>query len=433
MLLENCSYYTERKIRKGSILIDENIIEEVGKHSLRSRVSENEEKIDLKDRLVIPGIICAHTHAYSAFAFAFKPTGEIKTFYDQLAKFWWPLDQSLDREMVYHSALFTAAEYLRHGVTTIFDHHASPNALNGSLELLASGFKEGGIRSSLSYEVTDRYGKNKAKEAISENENFAKKYRGGKKDEMLSAQIGLHASFTLNETTLEKCQEIAERLGVGLHFHLAEGKIDQEDSKKRFGKSAVRRFYDRGILNERSIAAHCVNLSNRDMNLLAKTGVWAITNPRSNANNGVGIAPVERMQKKNIKIGIGNDGLGHNMLEEAKDLVYMQNAGERRPSFFNPKNSEDILFKNNSELASSCFKRGVGEIKKGFYADLVIFDFKPLSNSIDIMNLDSSNISSVIVNGTFVIRDKKFHLDPEKYTKFFEKSVEKLEESCLKY
>ena len=432
MLLENCSYYADGKVRKGSILIEGNLIEEVKKRNSKNGIPRNEEKVDLNGKLVIPGIICAHTHAYSGFAFAFKPTGKIKTFYDQLSKFWWPLDQSLDREMIYHSALFTAIEYLKHGVTTIFDHHASPNALSGSLELLAKGFKEIGIRSSLCYEVSDRYGQSKAEEALAENENFAKKYRGGKKDEMLSAKIGLHASFTLDESTLEKCMEIADRLKVGMHFHLAEGKIDQDDCKERFGKSAAQRLYDSGALNKNSLAAHCVNLSDEDMKLLAKTGVWAITNPRSNANNGVGTAPIDRMQNQKIRIGIGNDGLGHDMLEEVKDLVYMQNARKKKPSFFNQKIAEDILFKNNSRLASECFGRGVGKIKKGFYADLVIFDFKPLSSSIDIMNIGSPKISSVMVNGTFVIREKKFQSDLGKYTKLFERSVEKLGRSCLK-
>jgi len=380
MLLENCRYRTpEGVIKEGSIRIEHGIIETVG--DITSERGESTE--DMKGKLVIPGLICYHTHAYSALAFAFHTKERPRDFESILKNLWWPLDSVLDREEVYCSGLLTAMEYLRHGVTTIFDHHASKNFIAGSLEELRRGFERIGIRGSLSYEVTDRYGEEKAKEAIRENEDNIKRNGG---------LVGLHASFTLSDETLAKCAELAEKLDTGFHLHLAEGKIDNRDAVERGYRSAADRLNRFGVLNENSIVAHCVNVSADDIRLLKRTNV--ATCPGSNANNGVGIMDLKKMLDEKIDVVLGNDSFGYDMLEEARRLSFLQNlrAKEQRHIFI------DALFRG--DVASKLLDRKVGKIERGYSADLVVLKDWPAIESMD--------MEHVMVDGRWIIRDGKF-------------------------
>jgi putative selenium metabolism protein SsnA len=428
MLLENCRIFDGKGIKKGSISTNENIISEIGKALKKGR---DEEKIDVKERLILPGLICAHTHAYSAFAFSFPIKGKPKSFGEILKKLWWPLDQCLDKQSIYWSAILTGIRYLRNGVTTLIDHHASPNALSGSLPELTRGFKEIGIRACLSYEVSDRYGTIKTKEAIAENERFIKGWGKGKRDELISALFGLHSSFTLNLETLRECAEAAKKLDVGFHLHLAEGKIDEINSLKRFNKSLVNHLKEEGILSSKTLAAHCVNLKEKDIKLLKEIKIKVITNPRSNAANGVGIMPLKQMMEEGIRVGIGNDAYGYDMLEEVKALQFMQSLRLKNPSALSPKSLNNIMFINNSSIASNLFKRKVGQIKEGAYADLVILDIKPFTNELNLMNLDSSLINSVMVAGRWIIKNKRFLNGLGKYEEGIEKTAERIREKAL--
>ena len=430
MLIENCSIFSRKGIKKGSISIENNVIGRIGKALKKGR---DEERIDVNGRLVLPGMVCAHTHTYSAFAFAFPAKDKSEDLEGILKNLWWQLDQCLDRETVYWSAVLTSRRYLRNGVTTLIDHHASPNALRGSLSTLAEGFKKFGIRSCLSYEVTDRYGEKKAREAIRENERFAREFGGGRKDEMFSALFGLHASFTLSSETLQKCFEIANKLDVGFHLHLAEGKADVTDALKRFKKPLIQHLMNEGILNKKTLAAHCVNLNKKDLQLLKKTNAKVITNPRSNANNGVGMMPLDGMLREGITVGIGNDGLGYDMIEETKALQCMHSLSAKRPSVLSSEILNEILFLNNSKIASSLFKKKVGEISEGAYADLVIMDVKPFDNKLNLMNLDTSLVDSVIVDGGWKIKNKKFVFGLEESEKEIERVAKRIRKKRLQF
>ena len=383
MLFENCRYRTSSgAIKEGSIRIEGKSIEGVG--DIKADRAENRE--DLKGRLVIPGLICYHAHAYSALAFAFNVKDKPKGFESILKNLWWPLDSMLDREEVYCSGVLTAVEYLRHGVTAIFDHHASKNFISGSLQELSNAFEHVGIRGSLCYEVTDRYGEEKTREAIRENENNIKRCGG---------LVGLHASFTLSDETLARCAEVAEKHGTGFHVHLAEGEIDNRDAIGRGYKSAADRLDKFGILNKESIVAHCVNVSAEDTKLLRKTDV--ATCPGSNANNGVGIADFKALLDEGVNVVLGNDSFGYDMIEEAKRLSFLQNLRTKEQCQI----PSGILF--NSDPASRLLGSKIGRIEKGYSADLVVLR--------DWFSMESMDIEHVMVDGQWVIRDRGFVMD----------------------
>ena len=196
----------------------------------------------------MPGMICAHTHFYGAFARGLAiPGAPPKDFVEILQKLWWPLDKSLTEADVRASAEVMLVDAIRHGATTLIDHHASPNAIDGSLDVIAEAVDVSGLRAVLCYEVTDRDGMGKSSAGIRENVRFIKRTRrekvaGGR----VAATFGLHASLTLSEETLDDCREAAPD-NTGFHIHVAESEADEYDSLAKSGRRVVDRLQERGI------------------------------------------------------------------------------------------------------------------------------------------------------------------------------------------
>ena len=235
-------------IQDGAILIEDGKITEVGATGEMKNKYPSAEELDADGMLVLPGAICAHTHFYGAFARGMYIPGEpARNFVQILEKLWWRLDLALDDEGTRLSALVCLADAIRHGTTTLMDHHASPNAIEGSLDIIAEAVKQSGLRACLCYEVTDRNGDEGAKAGIAENVRFARaQAQDGSPN--LKAMFGLHAAFTVSDRTLEHCVGEAQMLGVGFHTHLAEDAADEDDSLRKYEMRIARRFLRRGVL-----------------------------------------------------------------------------------------------------------------------------------------------------------------------------------------
>src|SRR5512133_199930 len=171
--------------------------------------------LDARGQMVFPGNICAHTHFYGTFSRGMAIPGNAPANFSQiLEKLWWPLDKSLTEDDVRYSALLCLVDAIRHGTTTLIDHHASPHFIDGSLDVIADAVEQAGVRASLCYEVTDRDGPEKAKSGIAENARFIKR----DKSPLLGAAFGLHAALTLSDETLDLCRAaVGEE--VGFHTH----------------------------------------------------------------------------------------------------------------------------------------------------------------------------------------------------------------------
>ena len=358
----------DRVIQNGYVLIRNGIIAEVGEEAFK--VEKGVNLIDVKGRVLLPGLINMHTHLYSSLARG-MPFPQVNSFYDILERIWWKLDKALDEEDIYLSALLGLMDSVRRGVTTLFDHHSSPNFTRGSLDIIEKAVRDVGVRASLSYEVTDRNGRKKRDEAIEENVRFIEKVKG---DSRVKSTFGLHASFTLSEETLDICVEKKGSLNVGFHIHVAEGPEDEEDSIRKYNERVVERLSRWGILGEKSLLIHGVHLDRREIEILRDTKTPLIHNPSSNLNNAVGMAPLTQMLKNSIVIGLGTDGFGEDILGEMKNAFLLLKHGEKDPNI----GVEAFGFlKNNSRLASLHFGKTLGRIEKGALGDVVLYDYKP--------------------------------------------------------
>ena len=237
-----------------------------------------------------PGMVCAHHHLYSTLARGMPaPPATPRRFGEILELIWWRLDRALDLEMIRWSAMLGALEALEHGTTAIIDHHESPNAIEGSLDVIAKACAEVGVRVVCAYGITDRHGPDGARRGLEENRCFIES--GGR------GLVGVHASFTCTDETLEAAAGLARELGVGVHIHVCEGPEDS-DAPHRL----------RHLSDDSWLLAHCVHLPEDPV----MAGTIA-HNPRSNLNNGVGYAHPLRFENP---VTLGSDGIGAAMLEE---------------------------------------------------------------------------------------------------------------------
>ncbi len=405
-------------LESKALLIQDGLIQEIGNEAELKTSHPGEEILDAQGQMVMPGLICAHTHFYGAFSRGMAVPGEpSRNFQEILANLWWKLDKGLDEEGVRYSALALLADATRYGCTTLFDHHASPNCIDGSLDIEAEAVLESGLRASLCYEVTDRDGEEKALAGIRENGRYISGVEAGNYSPMLRAHFGLHASLTVSDETLEKC--IAENNGrVGFHSHAAEGIVDQEDSLTKYGKRVVERFAEAGVLGEDTILAHGVHVTPHEIDLLAQSGSWLSHQPRSNMNNAVGVAPVEEMLKQGVKVCLGNDGFSNAMWQEWFFAYLIQKDQQADPRAMNGYDVIKIAVENNSRLATQTWDGlRIGVIEKRAAADLILVDYHPIT-PLHAGNLPwhilfgfrDGMVTSTIAGGKLLMKDRELLL-----------------------
>lgn len=384
----------------------------------------NEETLDAHGQLVMPGNICAHTHFYGAYSRGMAIPGTAPSgFVEILEKLWWPLDRALDQKSVAASAAVCIADAIRHGTTTLFDHHASPEFIEGSLDEIFNIVEKSGIRASLCYEVTDRNGLEQADEGIKENVRFAEFVKKNRPlNGRVAATFGLHASLTLSDATLEKARKSIPE-DIGFHIHVAESEADEYDSLTKSGTRVVDRLHRLGILGPKAIVAHAVHVDDAELQILAETGTWVTHQPRSNMNNAVGMAQVESMDRMGIKMCLGNDGFSNTMWDEWKAAYLSHKLWHRDPRRMNGSLVAKMAIQRNRELVSNQFNGvEVGVIKPGTCADLILVDYHPYtpmtSGNIPwhiLFGFNESMITTTIVDGRILMRDRKIlSMDEEK-------------------
>lgn len=368
--------------------------------------------IDATGKIVLPGFINSHMHFYSSFVKGLGKAEPSSNFVEILNNLWWRLDKKLGLEDVYYSALVACIDAIKHGTTTLIDHHASPLALRGSLFKIAEAVQRAGLRASLCYEVSDRDGEEIANEGIAENMEFGR-YCQEQKSDSLYAHFGLHASFTLSNKTLEKCVSSAGELGMGFHVHTAEAMSDQEQTIKDTGMRVMERFHKFGLTGRKSIFAHCVHLSDSERELLRGSDSIAVHNPQSNMNNAVGVAPFLNMMQNGQLVGLGTDAMTTNMLEELRSCLWVHKltSGNPQAAFME---AVTALTRNNALIANRFFPGGIGELKSGNKADVILMDYEsstPFDTSTFyghlVFGLSQSMVDTVIANGRVLMRQKQ--------------------------
>ncbi|MBA4420868.1 MAG: hydrolase [Anaerolinea sp.] len=372
-----------------------------------------EEQLDAKRQYIMPGNICAHTHFYGAYARGMAiPGAAAKDFPEILQKLWWPLDKSLAVEDVYNSTQICLLDAIKHGTTTLIDHHASPNAIEGSLDQIAKAAVEMGVRVSCCYEVTDRDGMELSHRGIGENIRFIKQLKQEPND-LLAASFGIHSSLTVSDETLEACRKAAGD-ETGFHIHVAEHEVDEYDSLAKSGTRVVDRLEKFGILGTKSIVVHAVHIDAKEVEILARTKTWVTHQPRSNMNNGVGLGNVESFIRAGVSVCVGNDGFSNAMWDEWKTAYLAHKLWNRDPRRMGGYEVVKMAITNNANLANIFFpKAPIGVLKEGAYADLMFVDYHPYTEMTAgnlpwhiIFGFSNRDVTATIAAGKVLMKDR---------------------------
>ena len=370
------------------------------------------ERLNARGQYVLPGGICAHTHFYGAYARGMAIPGPAPHDFPQILKqLWWPLDTALDRESVRASALVCLVDAIKHGTTSLVDHHASPNFIDGSLDVIGDAVDESGLRAVLCYEVTDRDGMDKMRAGIAENLRFMTKSAAHPR---IQSVFGLHASLTLSDESLCACAD-AIPAEAGFHIHVAEHEADEEDSLRRSALPVVERLDQYGIWRDSSIAAHCVHINAAERDILRERGVWVSHQPRSNMNNGVGAADIDGLLAAGIKLCLGNDGFSNNMWAEWKAAYLLHKVVNRDPRRANGAHIAQMAWQNNARLLERFFSgETIGEIVPGAVADLIFVDYQPFTPLTAgnlpwhlLFGFEASMVTTTICAGRILMRDRE--------------------------
>jgi len=363
--------------------------------------------IDLHGALLMPALINCHTHLYSTLARGIHLRGPAPADFPSILKnLWWRLDRALSEEDVYYSALIGLIDSAKCGVGTVIDHHSSPTACAGSLDAVERAFREVGLRGATCYEVSDRNGKSAAEQGIRENIRFLERRKPGS---LVGAMFGLHASFTIGDRTLGACREANQSWKAGFHVHVAEDRCDH---------GAVARLAEAGVLDEKSIAAHCVHVTRSERAMLSRRQVNVVHNAQSNCNNAVGIADLPALSRSSVAVGLGSDGCSPRMWDEFKAAYHLQKVRARDPRVAAGE-VYAAAFRNNREIARKVLGVTIGRIETGARADLLLLDYRP-PTPIEPANLfghllygiANAPVDSLMVDGRWVVRGGRcVHID----------------------
>ena len=356
-------------VASGNLRVAGGKIVDVGNNTA---AAPGDEIVDCGGAVLMPGLVNGHTHLYSALAAGMPaPPRPPQNFSEILQFIWWRLDRAHTLESVEVSGQIGALAALRCGTTTLIDHHASPNAIDGSLTALENGIAAVGCRGVLCYEVTDRNRPGEGRQGLDENERYIKECKL-RADSRFAALVGAHASFTLDEETLVDCVELAHRIGVGIHIHAAEDPVDARITRERFGRGLIEQFEHTGLLDvPGTILAHGTHLSDAEIAAVnARTHLALAHNPSSNMNNGVGYTPVAKFARPPL---LGTDGIGADMWHEARIAEFKSHdAGLPLPFGQSIK-----MLGESARFASKCLGVKLGVLEPGAAADLVLTNYRP--------------------------------------------------------
>jgi len=399
----------------GDVAVSDGRIEAVLERSpnrFESADPANKSEFDLQGRLLTVPNVNFHEHIYSRLAKGLPISGPMGNFTEILESLWWKLDRDLDLDMVAASARMTAIEAIQNGVTYLFDHHASPFAVEGSLKTIAAELKSFGLRAALSFEISDRNGTEVTQKSIDETVNFISDHS----DDDMKGMVGLHALFTVSDRTLQQIAKLLPDLKTGIHIHVAEDKADVRKNMAQHKLSVAQRLQKFGLLNNRSLLIHGVHLTADDYPIIKKHGAALVYNPDSNLNNAVGLPDYDKVPEE-IPILAGTDGMHANVGRSLKQLFLLYrhqgNSFEKTFDWFQK------IFFDQLRFVRSYFP-DFPLLRQNDRADFIVWDYRPPTP------LHGDNfwghfiygaleypVHTVVQNGRLLLRERKLERETD--------------------
>lgn len=402
ILIKNTSILTmnaqNELLENKSIAIEDDKIKYIGDVPIDFKADK---VIDGMDKVVMPGLVNAHTHVAMSL---FRNYADDLPFWEWLTEKIWPIEEKLTPEDVYWGSMLSIIEMIKSGVTCFNDMYFF-------MEETARAVSGSGMRARLSRGLTGQAASKdlKLNENIKLHENW-----NNKGDGRITVMLGPHATYTCSPEYLGETVKVAKELNVGLHIHISESKKEVDDNFAQYGVSPVKHLENIGVFEIPTIAAHCVHLSDEDIDILAKNRVSVVNNPGSNLKLGNGFARVEKLLEKGVNVALGTDGSSSNnnlnMFEEINLAATINKAVNNNPISIPAITALEMATKNGAKALQ--LDGEIGSIEVGKKADIIIIDFKqphlyPRYNIISSLaySAQASDVETVIINGNIVMEN----------------------------
>ncbi len=393
-------------ITDGAVAVTGSDITDAGTYMSISNKYTCDNIIDGKNKVLMPGLINTHTHAAMVY---FRGLADDMPLQDWLEKHIWPVEMKwLTADFVDDAIELACLEMLKSGVTTYTDQYFYQDVAGRKLDKI-------GMRGVLGSGVIDFPWKDVAQSPDDYFNNAEELIKNFKDNELVTPCIAPHATYTCGPDNYKRAKELADKYDVPLHTHLAETQFEVAECQKRFGKTPVEYLNDIGVLSDRVSAAHCVWVTDKEIEILAEKKVGVAHCMESNLKLASGIAPVPKMIKAGVKVAFGTDGAASNndlsILGEMSTAAKVHKAISQDPTVIDSRTALLMATRNGAELFGLGDK--TGSIKPGKKADLVLADLnKPhLTPLYDIYShitysMRSSDIDTVMVNGKIVVNNR---------------------------
>lgn len=371
--------------------------------------------LDASGCIIIPGLVNTHTHAPMVY---FRGLSDDLPLMDWLDTYIFPAEaRFVNAEMVYHSSLLAIAEMILAGTTTFCDGYffeagvARAAIESGIRAMVANGFADFPTP-----EISDP-AKN---EYVARS--FVEKWTGI--SPLVSPALFCHAPYTCSPKTLRKIKEVARNTGAFFLTHVAETKNEVQEIKDRYGKTPVRHLHHLGVLDEKTIAAHCNWVDKEEIKILADCGAGVSHNPESSMKLAAGIAPVPAMLEKGVTVGLGTDGCAsnndHDLFTEMDSAAKVHKIMKMDPAVMDAKTVLKMATINGAKALG--LESMIGSIETGKCADIIILDMNkphltPMYNPYShlVYAVKGSDVSHSIINGRLVMENRKLlNLDLDK-------------------
>lgn len=404
---------SRRVLEEYSIAIKDDTIVEISETKDLESKYPQADVLDASGRIVMPGLICSHSHLYGILlrgaTLRINPPSD---FTQILQRVWWPVDEALTYEDAFASALISSIEFAKSGVTTFADTYSGPNAINGILDRIAGTIEQVGIRGFIGFEVTERHSKDEGSRGIRENVRFAERMHA-EPDSKVKPLFSIHASFTVSDDLIKEVRTLATKYRVPVTIHTSEGLGDVQHNLENYGKRTLERLQDVGMLGPDVVLAHCVNVSDDEIEIIARTNTGVAHNPMSNMLNAVGVSPVLEMMKKHVNVGLGNDGYIFDMFENMRATFLVHRLQNRNPNAIDPYTILEMSTINGAKLYG--MDKEIGSLQVGKRADIVVIKPALLPTPLNantvvghlINTVDGDDVEHVLVNGKPIVMNKR--------------------------
>lgn len=390
-----------RIFERGSVAIADGKIVAVGKNiNVKA-----DTVIDAKGKVVLPGLVNAHTHLSMTLLRGVADDMELDPW---LKTKIWPIEKHLRAEDCYVGALLGCLEMIKSGTTCFADQYFF-------MEDVARAVEKAGIRGVLSYGIIEQGNPKKRKSEIREGEKLVKTCHGMANGRILT-MFGPHAPYTCSPECLAQVKQLAKKYKVGIHTHIAESKWEVEEIIKKYGKRPVEHLDAIGFLGPEVLAAHCVQLAEQEIRILRDRGVKPVHNPVSNMKIACGVSPVPEMLAAGIPVALGTDGAASNnsldMFNEMKFAALLNKVDKFDPTVMPVQSVLEMATVNGARALG--LGENLGSLEVGKKADLTLVDLRkphltPLRNVIShlVYSATGGDVDTVIVDGKVIMQGRR--------------------------